>query len=270
MKVTELFRLPHVSRLTWRVWRRNYDVFMKTYRVNFIPPIIEPILYLLAIGFGLGALIREDIFGHDYTEFLAPALIAITIMTASFFECTYASFVRMYFQRTFDAITSTPLNVDEVITGEILWGATRSTISATIMLGVVTVFGLVTYPLCLLIIPFSFVGGLLFASLAMCFTAITPRIDSLNYPTSLLITPMFLVSGTFFPLNSLPTGVQQFAYTAVPLVHVVDISRAMAYGSLSPSLPGEPNLLISLGWIVVVTLFFFVIAINLMRHRLIV
>jgi lipooligosaccharide transport system permease protein len=264
MKVRELFRIPDISRRTWGVWRRNYDVFMKTYRVNFIPPIIEPILYLLAIGFGLGLLINEEIDGHSYPEFLAPALIAIAIMTASFFECTYASFVRMYYQRTFDAIISTPLNVDEVITGEILWGATRSTISATIMLAVVTVFGLASYPFSLLIVPFSFLGGLLFGALAMCFTAVTPRIDSLNYPTSLFITPMFLVSGTFFPLTSLPLGVQQFAYAAVPLVHVVDITRAMTWGSLTA------DLLLSLVWIGVVTFVFFIIAVNLMRRRLIV
>lgn len=263
MKVRELFRLPRISRLTWRVWRRNYDVFMKTYRVNFIPPIIEPILYLLALGYGLGFFVR-DIEGIPYAEYIAPALIGITIMTASFFECTYASFVRMYFQRTFDAIISTPLNVDEVIAGEVLWGATRSTISATIMLVVVTAFGLVSYPLALLIIPFSFVGGLLFATLAMCFTAVTPRIDSLNYPTSLFITPMFLVSGTFFPLTLLPLGAQQFAYAAVPLVHVVRISRAITLGTVTP------DLLLSLLWIVVVTVVFFIIAMNLMKRRLIV
>ncbi len=264
MKPRELFRIPKISRRTWGVWRRNYDVFMKTYRVNFIPPIIEPILYLLAIGFGLGVLIHQDIEGHTYPEFLAPALIGITIMTASFFECTYASFVRMYYQRTFEAIISTPLNVDEVITGEILWGATRSTISAAIMLAVITAFGLASYPLSLLIIPFSFLGGLLFGSLAMCFTAVTPRIDSLNYPTSLFVTPMFLVSGTFFPLTSLPLGVQQFANAAVPLVHVVDISRALTWGSLAP------HLLFNLAWILVVTIVFFIIAVNLMRHRLII
>ncbi len=261
MKVRELFAIPVISRRTWGVWRRNFDVFMKTYRVNFIPPIIEPILYLLAIGIGLGALVNQKIEGHTYLEFLAPALIGITIMTASFFECTYASFVRMYFQRTFDAIVSTPLNVDEVITGEILWGATRSTISATIMLAVVTVFGLASYPFSLLIIPFSFVGGLLFGSLAMCFTAITPRIDSLNYPTSLFVTPMFLVSATFFPL----TGVLLlFAKAAVPLWHVVNVTRAMTWGNL------VPDLLFNLAWILIVTVVFFIIAVNLMKHRLIV
>lgn len=263
MKLTELFALPTLSRRTWEVWRRNAKVFMKTYRVNFIPPIVEPVLYLAAFGFGLGSLV-SGIPGGNYARFIAPALIGITIMTASFFECTYASFVRMYFQRTFDAIIATPLNVDEVITGEILWGATRSVISATIMLGVVTLFGLASYPMSLIVIPFAFVGGLMFASLGMCFTAIIPRIDSLNYPTSLFVTPMFLVSGTFFDLSRLPGGVQTFANLFVPLVHVVKISRAATFGHL------ELDLLLSLVWIVVVTAVFFLIALNLMKHRLIV
>jgi len=259
MKRIKLFSLPNVSRRTWEVWRRNRDVFLKTFKVNFLPPIAEPVLYLAALGFGLGALVT----GFDYAEFIAPALVAITIMTASFFECTYASFVRMYYQRTFDAIVATPLNVDEVITGEILWGATRSTISATIVLGVVAAFGLVSSWLAILIIPFSFLGGLLFASIAMCFTAITPKIDNLNYPTSLFITPMFLISGTFFPLSQLPSGVQLVANAAVPLVHVVDITRAMTFGNL------EASLLLNLAWILVVTFVVFIVSVNLMKRRLI-
>jgi lipooligosaccharide transport system permease protein len=259
MKLAELFAKPNVSRRTWEVWKRNRDVFLKTFKVNFLPPIVEPILYLAALGFGLGALVTD----FNYAEFIAPALVAITIMTASFFECTYASFVRMYYQKTFDAIIATPLNVDEVITGEILWGATRSTISATIVLGVVAAFGLVNSWLAVLIVPFSFLGGLLFASIAMCFTAVTPKIDNLNYPTSLFITPMFLVSGTFFKLSQLPSGVQMFANAAVPLVHVVDITRGMTYGNL------EPSLLLNLAWIVVVTIVVFIMSVNLMKHRLI-
>ena len=263
MRIRQFFMLPKISRRTWQVWRRNRDVFMKTYKVNFIPPIVEPVLYLLALGFGLGLFVKE-IDGVSYADFIAPALLAITIMNASFFECTYASFVRMYYQKTFNAIVATPLNVDEVITGEILWGATRSTISATIMLGVIALFGLASFPMALLIIPFSFIGGLLFACLAMCFTAVTPRIDSLNYPTSLFVTPMFLVSGTFFPLSALPAAVQNFANIAVPLVHVVKISRAMTYGSL------QLDLLWSLLWIAVVTVFFFIVSVNMMKRRLIV
>jgi lipooligosaccharide transport system permease protein len=264
MKLGQLFAMPKVSRRTWEVWRRNRDVFVKTIKVNFIPPIIEPILYLAAMGFGLGMLITQEIDGHRYAEFIATALMAITIMNSSFFECTYASFVRMYYQKTFDAIVATPLNVDEVITGEILWGATRSTISATIVLGVVAAFGLVPSLLALLVIPFSFLGGLLFGAIGMCFTAITPKIDNLNYPTSLFITPMILVSNTFFPISYLPSGVQVFANAAVPLVQVVDITRAMTYGSF------ETSLLLNLVWIVVVTLVVFIMSVNLMKRRLIV
>jgi lipooligosaccharide transport system permease protein len=264
MKLSQLFAIPKVSRRTWEVWRRNRDVFLKTIKVNFIPPIIEPLLYLAAIGFGLGTLISQDIDGHPYVEFIATALMAITIMNSSFFECTYASFVRMYYQKTFDAIVATPLNVDEVITGELLWGATRSTISATIVLGVVTAFGLVHSILALLVIPFSFLGGLMFAAIGMCFTAVTPKIDTLNYPTSLFITPMFLVSNTFFPLSSLPVGIQTFANAAVPLVQVVDITRGLSYGHL------ELDLLLNLAWIIVATLVVFVISVNLMKRRLIV
>lgn len=263
MKLKDAFRMPDVSRRAWAVWRRDRDVFLKTFKVNFIPPIIEPILYLGALGFGLGVFV-DEIDGVSYAEFIAPALIAITIMTASFFECTYASFVRMYYQKTFDAIIATPLNIDEVVTGEILWGASRSTISAAIMLGVISLFGLVRSPLAVMIIPFSFLGGLLFASIAMCFTAVTPKIDTLNYPTSLFITPMFLVSGTFFPLEILPAGVQVFANAAVPLVHVVKVTRALTYGEL------EGPLFWSVAWMVAVTAVFFIVSINLMRRRLIV
>jgi lipooligosaccharide transport system permease protein len=264
MKLGQLFAMPKVSRRTWDVWRRNRDVFVKTVKVNFIPPIIEPILYLAAIGFGLGALIKGDIEGHPYVEFIGTALIAITIMNSSFFECTYASFVRMYYQKTFDGIVATPLNVDEVITGEMLWGATRSTISATIVLGVISAFGLVHSFVALLVIPFSFLGGLMFAAIGMCFTAITPRIDNLNYPTSLFITPMFLVSNTFFPLSNLPLGIQNFANSAVPLVQVVDFTRGLVYGSF------EMSMLINLAWILVATVVLFVVAVNLMKHRLVV
>lgn len=263
MKLKGLFALPNVSRRAWMVWRRNRDVFTKTIAVNFIPPIAEPIIYLAAFGFGLGMLVSK-IGNLTYAEFLAPALVAITIMNASFFECTFASFVRMYYQKTFDAIVCTPLNVDEVITGEILWGATRSMISAIIMIAVIALFGLIHGLTVLILIPFSFVGGFLFASIAMCFTAVTPKIENLNYPTSLFIMPMTLVSGTFFPLTSFPSSLQTVVTWIVPLWHVTDISRAATIGSL------HVQLIWSLLWIAVVAAFFFLLSINLMKRRLIV
>jgi lipooligosaccharide transport system permease protein len=253
--------IPRISVNAWKVWQRNRDVFMKTYRVNFLPPFLEPILYLLALGFGVGNYI-DVVNGVSYARFIAPALVAITIMNAAFFECTYSSYVRMYYQKTFDAIIATPLSIEEVITGELLWGATRAVINTLIMLPVLFVFGVVDFPLSLLMIPFAFFGGLLFATMGMCFTAITPRIDSLNLPTFLFITPMFLFSGTFFPLSLLPVPLQYLAQT-LPLTHVVEITR-----SLSLSMLGWP---VAAGFLYTgfVTVFLFVISINLMKRRLI-
>lgn len=253
---------PDLSRRACKVWLRNRDVFMKTYKVNFLPPFLEPLLYLFALGFGLGTYIT-DIEGMSYARFIAPALLSISIMNSSFFECTFGSYVRMYYQKTFDAIIATPLNIDEVITGELLWGATRSLINTTIILPVLAAFHLVELPHSLLIIPFSALAGLLFAAIGMCFTAISPNIMTLNYPTFLFITPMFLFSGTFFPLHLLPQPVQYLALAALPLTHVVTINRAL-------TLAETPTALIfNLAWIAVATVILFILSINLMKKRLI-
>ncbi|MEM2955529.1 MAG: ABC transporter permease [Nitrososphaerales archaeon] len=255
-------KFPKVSNWAWKVWMRDWKVFMKTYKVNFILPFLEPILYLLALGFGLGGFVGP-IDGIPYAVFLAPGLISISIMNSAFFECTYGSYVRMYYQKTFDAIIATPLNLDEVIAGEIFWGATRSLINASFMLIVVIAFGLVSLPMALIIIPFSFIAGLLFSALAMCFTAISPNINALNYPIFLLITPMFLFSGTFFPISALPQPIQYASFATLPLVHVVEISRALTLSRWSGFLP------LNLIWIIIVSFLLFVISINLMKRRLI-
>jgi lipooligosaccharide transport system permease protein len=257
------YLIPRISRLSLKVWRRNWDVFFKTYQVNFLPPFIEPVLYLVAIGFGLGMFVGE-IDGIPYVNFIAPALLAISMMNAAFFECTYSSYVRMYYQKTFDAMIATPLSIDDVVTGEILWGATRSLIYSSVMLLVLAAFGVVDLPLSLFIIPFSFLGGLLFACIAMCFTAITPGIDALNYPSFLFITPMFLFSGTFFPLSVLPPTVQVLAVVFLPLTQLVIVTRSLTLSSLSPLV------LYSLIWIILVTALCFVLSLRLMRRRLIV
>jgi len=259
----DTYLIPRITRLSLNVWRRNWDVFFKTYQVNFLPPFIEPVLYLLAIGFGLGMYVGE-INGIPYVNYIAPALLAISIMNASFFECTYSSYVRMYYQKTFDAMIATPLSLDDVITGELLWGATRSLIYSSVMLLVLILFGVVDLPLSLLIIPFSFLAGLLFACIAMCFTAITPGIDALNYPAFLFITPMFLFSGTFFPLEVLPQTVQVIAVTLLPLTQLVIITRSLTLSSLSPLF------FYSLLWIIMVTALCFILSLRLMRRRLIV
>ncbi len=261
MSFLKYLKPPKVSRLAWKVWLRNRDVFSKTYRVSFIPPFLEPILYLFAFGFGLGFFVGQ-IDGISYTNFLAPALIAISIMNSGFFECSYNSFVRMHYQKTYDAIISTPLNIEDVITGEILWGATRSVINAAIILLVVAAFGLVDMTLALLVIPLSFLGGLLFSALGMLFSAITPNIESLNYPVFLFITPMLLFSGTFFPLAILPAVFQTLAFI-FPLTHLVSATRGITLNSI-----GWLQFY-NLVWLFVATILLTILAINLMKRRLI-
>ena len=261
------FSMPKLTYRVWKVWRRNFDVFTKTIKVNFLPSLLEPILYLVAFGIGLGGFI-PSIQGQPYIDFIAPALVAIAIMNGAFFECTFGSFVRMYYQKTFDAIVATPVSVEEVVAGELLWGATRSTFNATIVLAVIAIFGLIKSPLFLLVVPLAFFGGLLFGSIAMCFTAAAPNIDFFNFPSFLFLTPMFFLSGTFFPLTSVP--LQVAAMAVLPLTHVVNITRAVVSGHVTSILGLNTGmlLLISLAWIIAVGLFFFIVSINLMKKRL--
>ena len=261
-KLSTLFRVPKLSYRVWKVWMRNKDVFMKTYKTNFLPSLLEPVLYLLALGFGLGGFV-ESIDGTPYIQFIAPALVAVSMMFSAYYECTFASFVRMYFQKTFDAIIATPITIEEVITGEILWGATKSFINSSIVLGVIVVFGVPATPLLLFIPPLAFLVGILFSSIAMCFTALVPNIDSFSYPSFLYITPMFLLSGTFFPLTQLPQILQTSAQLLLPLTNAVAVTRAITLNNI------QSSIFFNLAWILIVTPFLFILAINLMKKRLI-
>jgi len=261
--ITGLIAIPPVTRRCWHVWHRNLIVFLKTWKVNFFPPFIEAFLYLFAIGLGIGAYVRQ-IDGIPYINFIAPAILAISVMNSAFFECTYGSYVRMYYQKSFDAIIATPLAIEDVIAGELLWGATRSTMYVAIMLPVLAAFGVISLPLSLLVVPLAFFGGILFAGIAMCFTAITPSIDTLNYPSFLFITPMMLFSGTFFPLTLLPVAFQYAAFAFLPLTHIVSIMRMLTLPALSWTV------VLSLTWIAAVAFIVCVLSVNLMRRRLIV
>ncbi len=103
---------------------RNRDVYMQTYKSNFVPPLLEPILFLVALGFTLGRFVQLGAYA-SYAAFIAPAIVATAVMNVSMFECMFASFVRMYYQRTFEAIITTPLSVEDVIAGEMLWARQR-------------------------------------------------------------------------------------------------------------------------------------------------
>lgn len=257
-----------MTRISWRflhVWQRNFLVYRRTWLVSFIPPLLEPLFYLLAFGIGMSLLVgymKYEGAEISYTLFIAPALIAINIMSNAFYENTYASFVRMYYQKTFDAMMATPLTVEEIITGEIIWGATKAVLATAVMMVVISCFGLIRYPDGLLLLWVAFLGGLAFGSLGMIFTAFVPNIELFNLPIFLFITPMFLFGGTFFPLENLPVWAQQFAL-ALPLTHLVNLCRACSYGTYGNLFWG------SFLYLIILSLVCFPLAIRGMHRRLI-
>lgn len=215
----------------FRVWQRNATVYKKLYRSSLTLNFFEPMLYLIALGYGLGGFIKQ-INGMSYIEFIAPGIVMSSAMFAASYECTYGTYVRMIYQKTFDAILATPVNFNELVLGELLWGTTKSLIYGTIIILVISVFGLLKSPYAVFLIPLIFLCGLIFASLSLIATAIVPGIDSFNYFYTLVLTPLFLFSGIFFPLEDMPEIVIKLSQVN-PLLHLVNISRALCYGNIS-------------------------------------
>lgn len=256
-----MIRIPSFSRRAFRVWQRNRDVFFRLWKSELGTALAEPVIILLAMGFGLGAYVGL-VGGGSYLKFIAPGIIASYAMFTATFECTYGSYVRMEIQKTFDAIIATPLSLEDVIAGEIFWAATRSLLTATLVLIVASFFGLVSSPWAILVLPVAWLQGLMFGSLAMVYTSLVPAIYSFNYFYTLFITPMFFFSGVFFPLTGLPEWAQGLAWVT-PLAHGVALNRALMAGQLSP------QLLVHLAVILVVGLSLFFLALMTMRRRLI-
>ncbi len=244
----------------FRVWQRHWTVYTKLYKTSFALNFAEPALYLVAMGLGLGSFIKE-INGQPYVKFIAPGIVASSSMFAAVYECTYGTYIRMTFQKTFDAILATPVNLDDLVAGELIWGATKSVIFGITITIVIALFGLVDSPLIVLAIPLIFLCGLIFAELSVMFVAIVPGIDSFSYFYTLFMTPLFLFSGIFFPLDSMPAVISDIA-VFTPLYHLVNICRAFSAGTFSGAVW-------SAVWIIVV---FFLLApfpFKLMRKRII-
>ena len=243
-----------------RVWQRNRDVFFKLWHSEAPGFVAEPIIILLAMGVGLGAYVGL-VDGQQYMDFIAPGIIASYAMFSASFECTYGTFVRMDYQKTFDAIIATPLNVEDVTAGEIFWGATRSLMTGTVILVIAAAFQLVHSPWALLIPLLSLLQGIMFSAISVLFTSIVPSIYSFNYYFTLFITPMFFFSGVFFPLSSFPEIVQTLSWIA-PLTPVVHLTRALISGEF------QLDLLWALALILMLTTLFFSISLVTMKRRL--
>lgn len=252
------FRFRHI-------WYRNLITYRRIWRVNFLVPLLEPGFYILAFGLGFSGLIGGVTYAGrqlTYTQFMAPALVATACMWNSFFETTYTSFVRMYYQKTFDGILATPMSTEEIIIAEIVWAASKAAAAVTVMLVVLIPLGYADFPGALLCIPLAFLGGMAFGAVGMFFTGVIPTIDMFNLPIFLFITPMFLFSGTFFPVSGIPQWAGIFTLL-FPLYHLVELTRYLCLGAM------ESNPLLNLAYLLLFTLIFGYLSLVFMKRRLI-
>ena len=249
-----------ISYRSFYVLGRNYDVFFKTWKTSLIPPFLDPLFYLVGMGYGLGALVIK-IQGMSYIHFIAPALIASVMMTAPFFENAIGSYVRLYYQKTFDAMVSTPVSIEDVATGEILYGAMRALIQGVSILLVVVAFGLIKSPLALFIPLLCVFAGFVNGAIALSYMTFIPAISYVDYFFTVVMTPMFIFAGTFFPVSQLPAWAQKAAYF-MPLYHIVNITRALSSGTNLQTIPGD------LLWLFVCGLAFYIFSLYRMNKRM--
>jgi lipooligosaccharide transport system permease protein len=242
--------------------QRNRDVYLKTWKTNFLPPLLEPLLYIVALGYGLGRFV-EEVDGVSYARFIAPAILCITMMQSAFFETSYGSYVRMYFQKTWDAVTATPLSVEDVVTGELVWAGLKSVINTALMSIVVVALGLVPVLAVPLVLVLAFVTGLVFAAFGMIVSSKIKHIDSIQFSIYLIVMPVMLFSGTYFPLDQMPAAAQAAA-NVIPFTHAVEISRSAALGRLDSS--GLWGALYLLAWAVGLAM----LSVSMMRKRIVV
>lgn len=220
--------IPRLSRWCWPVWLRNFRVWRKLLVPSLLGNFGEPVLYLLALGYGFGKLVGH-VGGLSYAQFLATGILCSSAMTAASFEAMYSAYTRLNVQQTWSAMLATPLTVDDVVIGEILWAGSKALINTTAILMVAAALGLVTSWTAVFAVPVALLTGVSFAAIAMVVTAFAHSYDFFMYYFTLGLTPLLLLSGVFFPLASLPHGVA-LAVQFFPLVHAVALIRPLVVG----------------------------------------
>ncbi len=206
-------------------------MYARTWRLNLLPNFFEPVFYLAAIGIGVGAYIT-DMGGMSYVEFLAPGLVCVAAMNGASFEVTYNLFVRLNLEKTYDGMLTTPIEPDDVLVGEVVWALTRASIYGGAFFLVAVFFGYAPLPQALLALPVIPLTGLLFAAIGIAFSLTIRQIDFFSFYFTLFLTPLFLFSGVFFPLEERLTGPWLVVAEILPLLHPVRLARATFHGGM--------------------------------------
>jgi lipooligosaccharide transport system permease protein len=213
---------------TLAIWRRNVIVHLRVWKMNLVAPIIEPVISVVGFGLGIGALVAAQVSGVSWLSFVGAGLLSITVLMRAMFEMTYASYFKMVYQATYDAILATPVEAESLALGEILWALTHALFDTIIILLVLAIFGAATSPWALLAPLPLMVGALFMAGLALGITAHVRDIDAFNLVMAIFFSTMY-ISGAFFPLEVLPVWVQVPA-RLLPLTESIELTRAFLTG----------------------------------------
>ncbi len=240
---------------------REVTMFRRYWPSTTFSSVVEPTIYLLAFGFGFGSLV-STVAGYDYVEFVGTGTVATAVLFSSAFPGMFATFVKRKFQRTYDAVLAAPVDVPELVTAEALWIASKAGVYGVVPMLVAVAFGLDARPGMLLVPLVGFLTGLGFALFGIWVSAVVPAIDSFNYVISAVLTPLFLVAGTFFPVDALPDWAARLA-AVNPLYHCVELVRHAVFGLLSP------RDLVHVAALAVFAALMWLLAVRRMRSRLI-
>src|SRR3954470_3251333 len=217
------------------VWRRNFLVWRKLVIASVLSNLADPLILLFGLGYGLGALL-PSVEGMSYIAFFAAGTLCSATMFTASFESMFSGFSRMHGQKTWDAILYAPLTIDDVVAGEIVWAASKAWLSGATILAVAVTFGLAASPMVVMALPVAFLVGLAFAAVGMIMTVLAKNWDFFSFYMTLIMTPMTMVSGVFFPAEQLPKPVLAVAQ-ALPLYHGIELVRPLVAGSWPTSVP---------------------------------
>ena len=209
-------------------------VWRKLIAAAILSNLADPLIMLFGLGYGLGALL-PSVEGMSYIAFFAAGQLCTATMFTASFESMFSGFSRMYGQKTWDAILYAPLIIDDVVLGEIVWAASKAWLTGSTILGVAVVFGLASSPWVLLALPAAFLVGLAFSAVGLIMTVLAKGWDFFSYYMTLMMTPMMMISGVFFPAEQLPAPLLAVA-KALPLYHGVQIVRPLIAGGPPPDL----------------------------------
>ena len=223
-----IYAPPQVSLRFWPVLLRNWLVWRKLAVPSMIGNIAEPLITLVAFGYGLGSLVGE-VQGLPYIKFLASGSVVVSVALAATFEALYSAYSRMQVQKTWDGILNAPVALDDIVFAEMLWAALKAMLSATAISAVIFLLDISRAPTMLLALPVLAFVGITFASIALVFNAVAKGYDFFTYYFTLVLTPMTFLSGVYFPIEQMPLWLQHVAQV-LPLTAAVDLVRPLIIG----------------------------------------